>query len=663
MKGDFQGGSILLAKMDLGGTWELHPVAEFSSLWWSEAVPNEGWVEQEIPGQWQELEVFSRYTGKMVYRRNFSFTPEKDRLYRLEVGGVFYKHRAFLNSYAIGGREGYFSPTCYNITPYLREENQLLLEVESPGKKSGGHTAPALTGIFAGHPAFPEGFNPGGLWQPVRIISSGPAFIERWHLRTEELAGEEATLSLTVEIYAARAAEITVQMQLTPHNFAGQSYHQIFPLKLEKGTNRYQTSFQLHGVRPWQTWDRGQPCLYQTNLTLQAAGETWDAAELLFGIRTFTLQNFIPHLNGQRLLVKGSNYLPPALYLSKVGKEDYQREIALLQKSHQNMVRCYQHVEKTEFYQAMDEAGILVWQDFPLPAGYSFDSLTGLLQQVEALYNLLGNHPSVAIWTISNQSGFEGPDPGKPSVNFHRGVQKLAQRLEEMDPGRPVIPISGPSMVDTGFNYQSPPELYRFDRYRRGVKQRQIRFVSWFGRPALGPAEPDGKARTSSQEQQAETLRFYIDRLRFHKYKPTGGMLFFCFRALDPGLSWSVVDGANQPKDSFDLVALCYRPVYIFALLPQDHYRTGTLLQAPICFSNDRTGAEQPAVLVKARLTDPRGQLVWKEQWTVQPQADEETRILGEVSVMLMTKGVYRLNLNWFDAGESIDNNYQIRVE
>ena len=27
----------MLSKLDLDGTWELHPVAEFSSLWWSEA--------------------------------------------------------------------------------------------------------------------------------------------------------------------------------------------------------------------------------------------------------------------------------------------------------------------------------------------------------------------------------------------------------------------------------------------------------------------------------------------------------------------------------------------------------------------------------------------------------------------------------------------------
>nr|WP_231133430.1 glycoside hydrolase family 2 TIM barrel-domain containing protein [Capillibacterium thermochitinicola] len=655
-----------MAKMDLGGIWELHPVAEFSRLWLSEEVPAEGWVQQEIPGQWQELKEFSGYAGKMVYRRNFRFTPEADRIYRLEIGGVFYKYRVYLNNYAIGGQEGYFYPSSYNITPYLREENQILLEVESPGKKGDGATVPVLTGIFTGHPVFPEGFNPGGIWRPVRILSSGPAFIEGWHLRTEELAEDVATLSLKLEVYAARPAEINVHLQLVPHNFDGQSYQQVFPLKLEKGTNQFATRFILHGVRPWQTWDRGQPCLYRTSLTLQALGETWDAQEMLFGIRTFTLQNMIPYLNGQRLLVKGSNYLPPALYLSKVEKDDYQREIDLLRQSHQNMVRCYQHIEKPEFYQAMDEAGILVWQDFPLPGGSTFNNLTNLLQQVEAAYNLLGNHPSVAIWTICNQSGFEALPPERPNVNFYRVVQKLAQRLAEIDPGRPVISVSGQgsfrTAVDTGFNFQYPEEIHRFDQYRRGAKQRRIRFVSWFGRAALGSAEPDEKTRVRSQKQQAETLRFYIDRLRFHKYKPTGGMLFFCFRSLDTGLSWSVVNGEGRPKEGFAMAALCYRPVYVFALLPREKYRTGTLLQAPICFSNDRIDSEQPPVLVKARLTDPRGQLVWKDQWTVQPRPDEETRILGEVSVMLMTKGVYRLNLQWLDQEETVENNYQINV-
>jgi beta-mannosidase len=653
----------VLSKLDLDGTWELHPVAEFSSLWWSEAAPEEGWVAQEIPGQWQELKPFSRYSGKMVYRRCFSFTPEKDRLYRLEVGGVFYKYRVYLNNYALGGREGYFYPATYNITPYLKEENQLLLEVESPGRQGDD----VLTGLFAGHPAFPEGYNPGGIWRPVRILSSGPAYIDHWHLRTVELNGDEATLALTAQIYAVRATEVTVELQLSPHNFIGQSYRQVFTVKLEKGDNRYQTTFKLQGVRPWQTWDRGQPHLYQTHLLLQGAGVPWDGQDLLYGIRTFTLNNFIPYLNGQPLLAKGSNYLPPALYLSKVGKEDYEREIALLQNSHQNMVRCYQHLEKAEFYQAMDEAGILVWQDFPLPAGYPLTDLTGILQQVEEMFNFIGNHPAVVLWTIANLSGYEGSSSTRPGANFYRQVKKVAQRLSQLDPSRPVIPLSGwggaRGEADNGFNYQDPVEVYKFDRYRTPLRQRGIRFVSWFGQAAPGPGEPDERARALGQRQQGETLRFYIDRLRYHKYKPTGGMLFFCFRALHPGLFWSVVDGEGVPKDSFAMVSLCYRPVYVFALLSSGYYRQGSLFQAPICFSNDRIGAEQPRVLVKARLTDPRGQLVWKEQWTVTPRSDEETRLLGEVSVMLMTKGSYQLNLSWVDQDETVENEYQVFVE
>ena len=88
----------------------------------------------------------------------------------------------------------------------------MLLEVESPGRQGDD----VLTGLFAGHPAFPEGYNPGGIWRPVRILSSGPAYIDHWHLRTVELNGDEATLALTAQIYAVRATEVTVELQLPP---------------------------------------------------------------------------------------------------------------------------------------------------------------------------------------------------------------------------------------------------------------------------------------------------------------------------------------------------------------------------------------------------------------------------------------------------------------
>ncbi len=675
----------MLEKIDLNGTWELHPVAEFSSLWSSEAAPKEGWVTQEIPAQWQESGSFPNYAGKMVYRKSFAFSPKSDRVYRLEIGGIFYKYRVYLNNYALGGREGYFYPTHFNITPYLRENNLLILEVESPEAEE---SSAMLTGVFSGHPAFPENYNPGGIWQPIRILSSGPALIESWNLRTDQLNGNEAILTLTMEIYSTLATEIVVKFRLSPGNFKGAEFTQEYSLTVQKGENIFKHQLELKGVKPWQTWDVGSPNLYRVTLLLEAKEETWDRIDSVFGIRSFELKNLIPYLNGERLLIKGSNYLPPALFLSKLDQEAYGAEIALLKESHQNMVRCYKHIETPGFYQAMDEAGILVWQDFPVNSNYSFSHLTGVFHQLEEMFRSLGNHPAVVLWTICNQSGYEERQERIRPV-FRPQLEKLAARLGELDPGRPVIPLSGSqsffASADTGFNFQFPTEIFKFDQFRQGLRKRFIRFVSWFGRSSFNPEEQDEdqqilvrtdylptswkqcktqeELKALSQREQGEALRFYIDRLRFHKYRPTGGMLLFCFRDLIPGAFWSVVDCRGTPKESFKMVALCYRPVYVFALLPREYYRERTVLQFPICFSNDRKGPDLPVIPVKARLTDPRGQLVWKGQWTVTPLSDEETRVLGEVSVMLMMKGVYNLNLTWEDKGENIENIYQIKSE
>ncbi len=678
----------MLERYSLNGTWELHPVAEFSGLWLSETVPEEGWVKQELPAHWQENEAFAHYSGKMVYRRTFPFSPQADRIYRLEIGGVFYKYRAYLNNYAIGGREGYFYPASFNITPYLKAENQLILEVESPGRQTEGKTDPVLTGIFASDQVFPPDYNPGGLWQPIQILSSGPAYVESWNLRTDQLTGEGALITLSLEVYAAAASTISAVLKLDPENFTGLGFERVFQLELQPGLNTVQQQFELKGVQLWQTWDLGTPYLYRATLTLVSGDERWDQVETVSGFRVFTVNNLIPYLNGERLFLKGSNYLPPAFYLSKAGLETYENEIKLLKASHQNIVRCYKHIEKPEFYQAMDAAGILVWQDFPLNTSRPLTHLTGALQQLEEMYRFLGNHPSVALWTIANNSGYEeGPAPVKPA--FGAQLKKLASRLGELDPSRPVFPLSGgqgmASAADTGFHFDFPAEIFRFNRYRTGGRRRLIRLVSWFGRKSFSPAEADGikpapviseaipaawkQAKTAgelkahSEGEQGETLRFYIDRLRFHKYNPTGGMLLYCFRDLQPGLSWSVVDWQGAPKASFNLVALCYRPVYVFALFPQESYRVRSILQCPICFSNDQHGTDLPVVPVKARLTDPRGQLVWKDQWTVRPTSDQESIVLKEVSVELMLAGTYTLALSWEDQGETIENIYQVRCQ
>ena len=138
-------------------------------------------------------------------------------------------------------------------------------------------------------------------------------------------------------------------------------------------------------------------------------------------------------------------------------------------------------------------------------------------------------------------------------------------------------------------------------------------------------------------------------------------MLFFCLKEFVKGFSWAVVDSTGQPKDGFKKVTLCYRPIYVFALFDKGVYKRGELLQFPICFGNDRHGSTPTTTEVKARLSDPHNQLVWKDQWRVDSAPDEKTKTLRQVSVLLMKKGLYTLEIFWED-GETVENVYRIPV-
>jgi|LFRM01.1.fsa_nt_gb beta-mannosidase len=699
--------------IELNGEWELHPVSEFSNLWISGEAPAEGWLTQEIPAHWQEHPDLKEHSGKMIYRKTFSLDPLPDHIYRLQTGGVFYRFRAYLNRFALGGAEGYFLRGDFDLTPYLRGENTLVLEVDSPGDED----KTLLTGLFAGYPGIPGVYNPGGLWQPVRILRSGPAYLRDWRLRTESVSvkKEKAGFFLAAEIFSLRDAEVELVLTLTPHNFSGTPLERRFAFSLHRGNNHFTEGFSLDGVKPWWTWDLGEPALYRLDIRLQSGGTLWDEDTEIFGVRHFLMEKFLATLNGEKIFLKGCNYLPPAIYPARVGIERYREDFTRLKEGNQNMIRCYRHVAAPDFYRAAAEAGVLVWQDFPLNPDYPAEQAARALTQAGEFARFLGRHPAVVVSSILNISGYE-EGRVKPGSRLRLLADKLARRLAEEDPVRPVIAVSGEralfSPSDTGFGHgvvAEEGELYRFDRYRKGIMKKNTRFVSWFGAPSFSQADripaqggtvdweevppeirnllgwkeekrtKDGTAGEgmdregmapeelvrASQERQGEILRFYIDRLRFQKYDPTGGMLFFCLRDLLPGPFWSLVDAAGKPKESFSVLSLCYRQIYVFALFAKAVYRQRDLLFVPVCLGNDRHQQEKLALKVKARLCDPRGRLVWKDQWSVEIGADEKTRVLGSISVLLMEKGIYTLELVWDDEereGETVENIYHIKV-
>jgi beta-mannosidase len=389
-----------------------------------------------------------------------------------------------------------------------------------------------------------------------------------------------------------------------------------------------------------------------------------------------------------------------------------------------NMLRVHAHVDHPAFYEAADLAGILLWQDFPLQWLYHREVLPEAQRQAFWMIELLGNHPAVAIWCMHNEALYTADTADERIItllriyfsvfvwNWNRDVldTKLAQVAETADGIRPVVRSSGEYAVplirpgtDTHFYFGWYLKVYGMLRSWDAVIRRfprNIRFVTEFGAQSFPNLEScvkfmdadiakidwqhlaerhhfqpdmlghwlDWRAAQSleeliriTQDYQITINRYYIDRLRYHKYRPTGGMLPFMFNDSNPAIQWSIVDYWRVPKRSYDAMRLALSPQYVFALLDRDQYPAGQPVELPIYIVND---AQQnlPAQVV-ARLYDDAGAELARVERALTFPADCMALELDRLRLTPERPGAYRLLLSWHVAeGESVEHGYDIIV-
>ena len=68
-----------------------------------------------------------------------------------------------------------------------------------------------------------------------------------------------------------------------------------------------------------------------------------------------------------------------------------------------DLLRIHAHVTRLELYDAADAAGLLLWQDLPLQWGYARGTRKEAVRQAREMVDLLGHHPSVALWCAHNE--------------------------------------------------------------------------------------------------------------------------------------------------------------------------------------------------------------------------------------------------------------------
>lgn len=329
------------------------------------------------------------------YRRSFTLPDNFNRgRVLLHFGAVDQTAQVFLNGELVGSHEGGYLPFTFDITPFLRAENQLTVCCRDDLRD---HSFPYGKQVMKRGGMW---YTPvSGIWQTVWLESVPETYVR-------ELRVENRGYSVTIDIGADLPGRVLV-------DDLGE-----FPLNNGKVT--------ITPENP-HLWSPEAPFLY--NFTLEA-GE--DRIRSYFAIRNLEVKTIGKYprlcLNGKPYFFHGlldQGYWPDGLF-TPPAPESYADDILAMKKLGFNTLRKHIKVEPEEFYYQCDRLGMVVWQDMVNNGAYHFIRDTALptlglqarkdrnlnpdsecrrrfMESMEDTVKHLRSFPCICLWTIFNE--------------------------------------------------------------------------------------------------------------------------------------------------------------------------------------------------------------------------------------------------------------------
>jgi beta-mannosidase len=686
------------------GDWEAVPIAALLGSASEAARITRAWTPIRVPWHWQLEDAFAAYEGLVLYRCRFPAgrLPEGAML-SLRFGGVYYAARVWLNGAYLGDHEGYFSAFEFDVTDDVVTdgENELLVEVFSP-EESDENDRKTIGGVWARWDGMAPHINPGGIFKEVGLVVDGGVRIRSLAATADHTGRGVAHVNLYCR-YNTRARLVG---RVRPLDFEAQGVEFEREVRLEEGEHRFEIGFRLPDVRVWSTWDRGEQALYELVMSCDGAEE-----QTRFGASTVELRDWKVYLNGERIFLRGINYLPSDAYPARATEELLRKDASLVRGAGMNAVRVHAHVSDSAFYEACDELGLLVLQDFPLQWTHRRSILGPAVAQAGEMARTLRGNPSVGIYLAHDEPFFVAP-PEKWSLLglLRTAAEVLSPRwmlwqrrvldpavvraISEEDDARPVIDAAGhplttnhlyfgwyygkfrdlervvkvfpvfsrfpteygaqalpdPESLEEIWPSGTPPDWSVLSLNYRLQIQRMARYVPWRGDRMLFLRE--------SQRYQAEVLKHATELFRRRKYGPTGGTFAFMLNDPAPAVSWSVVDWRRRPKSAYEALLAAMGPVLICAEYPKERYEVGARISLPLFIIND--------------FSRELGRVSWEWDLLVGgssvARGAGETRVpkdcvmrIGEAVATLPAPGPAVLRLRFF-GDEPISNEYRFSV-
>lgn len=390
------------------------------------------------------------YTGYGWYRKNFVLTAEdmKQTLF-VEFDGVFQEAEVFVNGRKIGVHVGGYTGFYFDISSAARMgDNVIAVRVKNIWKAD---VAPR-----AGEHVFS-----GGIYRNVRLVKKAPIHID-WYgtsVTTPDLAkkrGKSSVVGICTDVCNKTDKPVEFTLFTEVKDADGQTLVTV-ESKETLDANSVKRFEQTTGeMNRLNLWCPQRPYLYKLVSSIYRGQMLLDRTETAFGFRWFEWtadKGFF--LNGEHLYLKGVNvHQDQAGWGDAVTEAAMYRDVGMMKEAGFDLIRGSHYPHAPAFSRACDELGMLFWPEAPFwgiggykPDGYWNSSAYPIrkedeegfeesaLQQLREMIRIHRNHPSIVVWSISNEAFFSAPE-AMPGVR--RLLKRMVDLAHQLDPARPV---------------------------------------------------------------------------------------------------------------------------------------------------------------------------------------------------------------------------------
>lgn len=479
---------------------------------------------QELGARWVDDTAWT-------FETRFQWTPDPELpKVVLRFEGLDTVCRVFLNDVAVGEHDNMFLAHEADVTDVLASgENQLRVDFEPANAVGERRKAEyiAAQGLqdsvarfeprsFVRKAQYMFGWDWGprliscGIWKPVRLLEFSSRLTDV-HVRTEARDGV-----WRVAVSVEQEGEGTAR-----HRLLGPDGPAIANWEGDCET-------EIPDPQLWWPHDLGGQPLYSL---ISELGD--HSVTKKFGLRTIRLiqepdergECFRFEVNGVPVWARGANWIPDDSFPSVVSRERVFAQLARAKSMNMNMLRVWGGglYESEDFYDAADELGILVWQDFTYACAYYPD--TGAWQDAareEAIQNVkrLRHRASLAHWCGNNENlamwhhSWGGKEHQPPRYyGEHLYDEVIPSVLAELDPDRPYTPSSpwgGDDCNQGGIGDQHYWDVWHGRGDWTHYRDSTARFSSEFGFSCSpSPAVWASCLAPEDREPRSETVRWH----------------------------------------------------------------------------------------------------------------------------------------------------------